>query len=297
LLILATATLLAHFDFGNKAAISSAQNTFIEVKGNQLRYFQKGTGKDILFVHGTPGSIEDWAELMDSLSANYRVTAFDRPGHGFSSPDNYDYHIEENAAIVEELIKRLNLKNPLIVGHSYGGSTAANLAANHRLQECELIIIDSPLYSTTVDPIYRPLALPVLGKGIALLANFTIAPNFIEEGVAKATINTSKQQLRKIIDGRKEVWLQPKVLYSKAKETSNYYSDLQKVVSKYPSIQSKITIVTGANEVLTLKKDCVRFHKEVPNSELVIFENTGHYIQFDQFDKLLKVIRKKAEVI
>lgn len=294
-LILAIATLLGHANFGNQYADTKSKSGFktIKILDEEIRVFQKGNGKDVLFIHGTPGFIGDWKDLIDSLSIEFRVTAFDRPGHGFSTADKYNYHLEENAAIVEGLIQQLDLRSPLIVGHSYGGSTAAHLAAHHRLDSCQYIIIDSPLYEIDFAAIYRPITIPILGKGFAVLANATIAPSFIETGVKKAIVSLSDEDMAKVIEERKKIWLQPKVIFSRANESSNYTSDLQKISPLYNTISADITVVTGNNADITFKEDCTRFHKEVPNSKLVIFEKTGHYVQYDKFNELLGLLRQK----
>ena len=66
---------------------------YVEVKGNRIRYSQTGAGQDILLIHGCPGSLEDWEPVAESLSRKYRVTAYDRPGHGYSDAtgDLYTY--------------------------------------------------------------------------------------------------------------------------------------------------------------------------------------------------------------
>ena len=55
LLTLIIATVLGHLGLGNKFS-----NETISINGEQLRLLQKGEGQPILFIHGTPGSIEDW---------------------------------------------------------------------------------------------------------------------------------------------------------------------------------------------------------------------------------------------
>jgi len=52
--------------------------------GVTIRYAQVGTGPDILFLHGAPGSMDDWLPMKDGLAANFRLTLYDRPGYGGS---------------------------------------------------------------------------------------------------------------------------------------------------------------------------------------------------------------------
>lgn len=146
---------LGYTDLGNLSLNENQQNQFLKIDNERIRFSQKGKGKDVLLIHGTPGSIEDWNEIVDSLSKNYRITTFDRLGHGFSSLNKYTYHIEDNAVLVEKLIKQLNLESPLIVGHSYGGSIVAFMAVNSKLKNLEYVIIDSPLYKYKPSKTYQ----------------------------------------------------------------------------------------------------------------------------------------------
>ena len=103
----------------------------VEINGRMIRYFQTGNGENILFIHGAMGSVEDWEKLYPLLKDKYRVTAIDRPGMGFSDIEKNDYTIDGNAKIVREIIKRLDLKNVIIVGHSYGGAIALRMAIDY----------------------------------------------------------------------------------------------------------------------------------------------------------------------
>jgi pimeloyl-ACP methyl ester carboxylesterase len=130
----------------NQTKPKSLKGNFLSINGERIRYFQNGNGKDILMIHGTPGSLEDCDSLVDSLAKDYRVTVFDRLGHGYSSSKHYNYHLRENVDLVNIIIDSLHLKNPLLVGHSYGGSTLVHYAVHHANEKkLQMIIIDPPL--------------------------------------------------------------------------------------------------------------------------------------------------------
>jgi len=218
---------------------------------------------------------------------------FDRPGHGYSSSNQYTYHIQENAIITTQLIKKMGLNNPLIVGHSYGGSTAAHMALDSELEHLKYIIIDSPLYTAKTRTIFKVIATPLIGKGAALFSSFTIAKGQIKDGVAPIFKSLDKSKIPTLVKERQTMWSQPKVIYSKALESTHYQEDLDLVAHKYPNITAAITIISGKDYDATLRKDCEKFHAAVPNSELILFDQTGHYIQFDKSNELIAVIRNK----
>lgn len=283
---------LGYTNLGNLSIGESPQNSFLKINDETIRFSQNGKGKDILLIHGTPGSIEDWIHIVDTLSKNFRVTSFDRFGHGFSSSNNYTYHLKDNAELVEKLIKKLQLKDPLIIGHSYGGSTAAQMAVNSRNKNLRYIIIDSPLYEYSPSKIYQLVATPILGKGIALLSSFTIANTHIKKGVSPLFKFLEREKAVKLIEERQRLWSQPKVIYSKSKESVHYISDLNLISNQYKNIDSKITVITGRDSITTFRNDCEKFHSEVLNSNLIIFDNVSHYIQFDKPKELVQIIKQ-----
>jgi len=267
----------------------------VQINDAKIRVFQKGEGRDILFIHGTPGSIEDWNNQLDEFSPEYRVTAFDRLGHGYSSADNYNYRIEDNASLVKDLIHSLNLKNPLLVGHSYGGSTLAHLVSNDRQVSNDIVIIDSPLYEYKPSLIYKCLSLPIVGKGTALIAHYTIAKGQMETGIKKSLKMMSGPALEEVMNQRTNIWLQPKILYSKSKESVHYNDDLESVSEKYSSIKTKITLITGEENAGTFVKDARKFKNDLPSCDLKIIKNTGHYIQLEKPEKVNAIIRQILE--
>ncbi len=287
--------ILGYTNLGNLSTTKNQENVFVTIENEKIRILQKGSGKDILLIHGSPGLIEDWNSIFDSLAKNYRVTAFDRLGHGYSSSNTYTYHIKDNAILAEKLIAQLELKNPLIVGHSYGGSTAAYMATHSDLKDTKYIIIDSPLYTSRLRKIYKLVSTPVIGKGIALFSSYTIAKSQIRDGVAPIFKSLGKEKINELVKERQQIWSQPKVIYTKSKESVNYQEDLDLMSHKYKNIVSNITIITVKDSLNTLRTDCEKFHSEVKNSELLILDKTGHYIQFDKPQELITVIRRKIE--
>ncbi|MDH7445257.1 alpha/beta fold hydrolase [Aquimarina sp. 2201CG14-23] len=286
-------TLLGYTNLGNLSITESSENIFVNIENEKIRISQKGNGKDILLIHGSPGSIEDWNSIVDALAKTYRVTTFDRAGHGFSSSNEYTYHIKDNAILVERLIEQLGLKDPLIVGHSYGGSTAAYMAVHSDLKELKYIILDSPLYKSRSRGIYKLISTPVIGKGIALASSYTIANSQIRDGVTPIFKSIKEEKIQELVKERQRMWSQPKVIYTKSMESINYQDDLNLISHKYKNIVSDITIITAKDSINTLRKDCEKFHSEVLNSELIILDNTGHYIQFDKSNDLIEVIHRK----
>lgn len=88
-----------------------------------LCWSQAGEGADVVLVHGALVERHDlFCALAPALAGTFRVTAFDRSGHGqapFASPTGSPWR---QAAAVREAVRALGLKSPILIGHSYGGA-------------------------------------------------------------------------------------------------------------------------------------------------------------------------------
>lgn len=85
----------------------------------------------IIFIHGNSSCKEVFRHQFQALRKQYRLVAFDLPGHGVSpngDPDR-DYNVVAYAQIVRDLVDRLKLGNPIVFGWSLGGYVALEYAA------------------------------------------------------------------------------------------------------------------------------------------------------------------------
>ncbi|APG06659.1 alpha/beta hydrolase [Luteibacter rhizovicinus DSM 16549] len=105
---------------------------FTTKDGVELYYKDWGTGQPIFFHHGWPLTSDDWdAQMVFFLSKGYRVIAYDRRGHGRSTQTITGNDMDTYASDVAELVRHLDLKNAVHIGHSTGGGEVARYVAQH----------------------------------------------------------------------------------------------------------------------------------------------------------------------
>ncbi len=104
----------------------------VETRHGSVSVADTGTGaKTLLLIHGNSSCKEVFRHQFEEFRKDYRVVAFDLPGHGVSpngDPED-DYNVEAYAEIVHDLVETLDLGVPAIFGWSLGGYVALEYAA------------------------------------------------------------------------------------------------------------------------------------------------------------------------
>src|SRR5262249_17516680 len=115
-----------------------------------------------LLLHGNPGSIADWKQLVPRLSSVADIAAIDMPGFGQSSRGDAAAEalgLEKMAAHAVAVADALSWREPFyLVGHSHGGGVAQVAAAKYPERIAGLVLIGT--LGAPAHLSYRLLALP-----------------------------------------------------------------------------------------------------------------------------------------
>ncbi|WP_213384983.1 alpha/beta fold hydrolase [Acinetobacter pittii] len=115
----------------------------------------------LFFHHGWPLSSDDWdTQLLFFLGLGYRVVAHDRRGHGRSSQVWDGHDMDHYADDVAEVVKHLNIKNAIHIGHSTGGGEVAHYIARHGQDNVKKAVLVSAVPPLMVKTENNPEGLP-----------------------------------------------------------------------------------------------------------------------------------------
>jgi len=100
--------------------------------GIEIYYKDWGSGQAVVFSHGWPLTADAWEDQMFFLASHgYRVIAHDRRGHGRSSQPWDGNDLDAYADDLAELVRQLNLRDAVHVGHSTGGGEVTRYIGRH----------------------------------------------------------------------------------------------------------------------------------------------------------------------
>ncbi|GCF08718.1 alpha/beta fold hydrolase [Dictyobacter arantiisoli] len=145
--------------------IAQTASHMIDLPAGRFHYLSWGAEqKDrpaFVLLHGITSSAHSWVRLGPALANRFRVFALDMRGHGESiqpAPGTYSLHDTANDAAA--FIQALDLQDPYLLGHSWGGATAIMLASEVTNDYPSLhftrIILEDPAHNMgTGDPVKR----------------------------------------------------------------------------------------------------------------------------------------------
>ena len=134
-----------------------ADEKFVDVDGIRTRYFEKGTGENVVLIHGGVfGSNDaadcsvDWALNFDALSQWFHVHALDKLGQGLTDnpPSDDGYTMAATTRHAIGFVDALGLRGVHVVGHSRGAYVAARMT----LERPDLVRSCIPVDTNTLAP-------------------------------------------------------------------------------------------------------------------------------------------------
>jgi pimeloyl-ACP methyl ester carboxylesterase len=120
----------------------SALPSRLNVAGVSVELLIKGEGQPLLFLHAGHGFDAD-DKLVDALSKSYRVIAPSHPGFGASELPVHITTTDDLVFFYLDLLEELDLRDLIVVGVSFGGWLAAELATRGTGRIAKLVLIDA----------------------------------------------------------------------------------------------------------------------------------------------------------
>lgn len=123
------------------------ESNSIQSNGIRLHYWRTHSeGKRVMIMaHGITDYGLNWATFASKFEKDYDIIMYDARGHGFSEKPDGPYTLEAHMLDLVGLVRALDIRKPILVGHSMGGSVVALTAATYPDLPAAIILEDPPM--------------------------------------------------------------------------------------------------------------------------------------------------------
>ncbi|MFD0992256.1 alpha/beta fold hydrolase [Tenacibaculum geojense] len=259
-----------------KPLYTNKNSQFVSVNNMHVHYRDEGVKNDslpILLIHGTGASLHTFDGWTAQLTGKKRVIRLDLPGFGLTGPFTHtDYSIDSYAQFINSFLNTINVKKCMVAGNSLGGHIAWNFTAKYPSKVEKLVLIDATGYPFT--PEKTPIAFTLAKKPVLNKLLTVLTPKFVvRKSVENVYFDTSKVS-DSLVQRYFDLTLRAGNRQALVDRMTTEKQELES--EKIKTIQQPTLILWGDHDFLVPISLAYQFHQDLPNSELVIFENLGH---------------------
>ncbi len=256
---------------------------FVLVQKYKLHYVEAGKGDPIIMIPGSFTTYRTWNRLMPLLADEFRMLALDYLGVGDSDKPRkgFGYTVQEQADLIAEMIRILNLGKVHLIGGSYGGAIVFDFAARYPDLVNKVVSIEGGVVKPDKmkgDPMEMCLKFPVVGD----LFVHVVKTGLLNKPVARAvtgkwypemTHEDRQEVLRQIDANAKTASRIPWYKISVARRNS------QDIEEEAKTIKTPIMYLYGTRsdfKAILLDKNIEYFKTYLPHAWVVALEGGIH---------------------
>jgi pimeloyl-ACP methyl ester carboxylesterase len=255
--------------FGLEESYESAHGT--------VAYDIIGDGNPLVLVHGTPSSSYLWRNVVSELRDDWELYLFDLVGFGESEQfEGQDVSLNAHGEVFTELIEFWGLSGFDVAGHDYGAATILRSHLLHDIQYRSMAILNGVVRAPWITPFSRHVREHV--------EVFQAVPEHIHRQLLIGHLKTAIH--RDVDEAELEPYLAPwlgetgqSAYYRQVAQFDEQYTD--EVENKYSSISVPTLVLWGAEDEWLNGEDGQWLHGQMPNSEYVELDATGHFTPED----------------
>jgi pimeloyl-ACP methyl ester carboxylesterase len=138
----------------SEKTLDTVSSSYITFNDSKVHYKEFGQGeKTLIFIHGWGCDLNTWKYQFDYFKDKYHLVLIDLPGYGQSDKIEKEYTIDLFAQSVSEVVRDLEIKNPVLVAHSMGLPIAIEVLKQLNTENAILVNIDGVYFDFPTDSI------------------------------------------------------------------------------------------------------------------------------------------------
>lgn len=279
---------------------------FLDVDGVRLHYLERGDrdAPAVVLFHGNGAMIQDplGAGLIDRLAGRYRVICFDRPGFGYSSRPRFPLMTPDaQAELFHKAFDRLDVRNPVLFGHSWGTLVALAAATQDAPSEraAKGLVLAAGYYFPTrrfdVLMMSGP-AIPVIGDimryTISPILGWLLTPAVIKTLFAPSEVPKSFKDHFPV-----SMALRPWQLRATAEETALMIPAAAKLQARYGRLSCPLVIYQATGDTVVEAEQAPRLQQATSARALHTVPDVGHMLHYAVPDDIVRSIEELSSSI
>jgi len=229
----------------------------------------------VVFVHGNPGSADDWEALVDAAGATgARAVAFDLPDFGETiAPPGFEHTVGGYAAFVEATLAALGIDRVHLVAHDFGGPIALAWAAGRPDRLASATLID-----TGALPGYRWHALariwrtPVLGELFQASGTRTMFRWLVDRGEPRGLPRAFVDRMYDHFDKRTR-----RAVLKLYRATGDPGAGVRELAALLAPLDLPALVIWGEHDVYISSSFAVRQRELFPRADVHVLPASGHW--------------------
>lgn len=276
-----------------------------EIDGTPVHAFTTGSGPDIVLLHGASGNLRDFTfDLVDRLKDDYRVTAFDRPGLGWTGRlpgyggigSTRGETPREQARFLQRAADRIGLRRPLVLGHSYGGAVALGWALERPDETAGLVLLAgvSHPWPGRLDTLYKVNSSVLGGSVVVPLITAFAGDERVENAVqgifAPQPVPPGYQ--RHVGAG---LSLRRESLRANAQQVNGLRAAVVEMSAQYRTLTMPAELLHGtADTIVGLSIHSAKLAADMPGARLTPMQGVGHMPHHADPEAVVAAIHRAA---
>lgn len=234
------------------------------IKNVDINYIDYGTGQNtVVLLHGWGQNIAMMKPIGDKLQKNNRIIIVDLPGFGESSEPSDVWSMYDYSECIHDLLKELKVKNPILIGHSFGGKISLIYASKYDVDK--LILFGSPFKKEIQQLSLKTKILKKLKK-VPVLKNFE---KYAKKHIGSRDYKNASEFMRKIL-------------------VEHVNLDITEDVKK---INCPTLLVWGTNDDEVPIDRAYELKNLIKDAGVVEYEGCTHYAYLERLDQTIRVIK------
>lgn len=247
----------------------------VKVKDWNINYEVLGEGNPVILLHGWLATLETMRPLANNLCQNFKVYLVDVVGFGKSDLPEHPLKTDDFGDFLKEFIEILEIKNPILIGHSNGGRIIINAVGRGLITAKKVVLIDSAGLK------------PKRTIGYYLKVGFYKTGKFILNLLPNTTkIKIFKEKLRN------------KVGSSDYKASANVLKETMKIIVNedlshlLPKISVPTLLFWGSLDTATPISDARKMEKLIPDCGLIEYPGSTHFSYLENINNCNAVLNE-----